>query len=91
MQGETATPGLVAHWVLPTRAASELKWLVCYVMLSRVPSLKQLRSVGLSTQVREIMEAGPPMGAVQTFATLFGDTITRTYEEAAAARRRLGW
>ena len=42
MQGMTATPGLVAHWVLPPRLANDIKWLICYVTLSRVPSLKQL-------------------------------------------------
>ena len=41
MQGMTATPGLVAHWVLPARVASDIKWLICYVTLSRVPSLER--------------------------------------------------
>ena len=48
MQGMTASPGLVAHWVLPARVASDIKWLICYVTLSRVPSLKQLVSICLS-------------------------------------------
>ena len=52
MQGMTATPGLVAHWVLPPRVASDIKWLICYVTLSRVPSLKQLVSIGLSDKIR---------------------------------------
>ena len=28
MQGMTATPGLVAHWVLPARMTSDIKWLI---------------------------------------------------------------
>ena len=60
MQGMTAEPGLVAHWVLPSRLDRDIKWLICYVMLSRVPSLKQLISIGLSDKIREIIEGGPP-------------------------------
>ena len=60
MQGMSAEPGLVAHWVLPPRVDSEIKWLICYVILSRVPSLKQLVSAGLTDKIREIMEGGPP-------------------------------
>ena len=71
MQGMTATPGLVAHWVLPARVASDIKWLICYVTLSRVPSLKQLVSIGLSDKIREVLESGPPEGLVHIFSTLF--------------------
>ena len=59
MQGMTATPGLVAHWVLPQRVASDIKWLICYVTLSGVPTLKQLVSIGLSDKIREVLESGP--------------------------------
>ena len=91
MQGMTATPGLVAHWVVPPRLASDIKWLICYVTLSRVPSLKQLVSIGLSDKIREIMEGGPPEGAVQMFSTLFADKIQNTRDAALRARERLGW
>ncbi len=70
MQGMTATPGLVAHWVLPARVAEDIKWFICYVTLSRVPSLKQLVSIGLSDKIREVLESGPPEGLVQMFSTL---------------------
>ena len=69
MQGMTAEPGLVTHWVLPPRISDEIKWLICYVLLSRVPSLKQLISIGLTDKIREIMEGGPPEGIVQSFST----------------------
>ena len=91
MQGMTAEPGLVAHWVLPSRLDRDIKWLICYVILSRVPSLKQLISIGLSDKIREIIEGGPPEGVVQTFSTLFAEKIERTHTAALEARRRLGW
>ncbi len=91
MQGMTAKPGLVAHWVHPSRLTSDIKWLICYVILSRVPSLKQLRSIGLSDKIREIIEGGPPDGVVQTFNTLFADKIADTCAAALQARQRLGW
>ena len=91
MQGMTAEPGLVAHWVLPPRLEAVIKWLICYVTLSRVPSLKQLVSIGLSDKIREIIEAGPPEGIVQTFNLLFSDKIEKTHAAALEAKRRLGW
>jgi hypothetical protein len=91
MQGMTAEPGLVAHWVVPPRLEHDIKWLICYVMLSRVPSLKQLVSIGLSSKIREIMESGPPEGIVQCFNTLFTDKIEATNAAALQAKRRLGW
>ena len=91
MQGLTATPGLVAYWVVPPRLSSDIKWLICYVILSRVPSLQQLRSIGLSDKIREILESGPPEGAVQMFSTLFAQKIQDTRAAAVQAKQRLGW
>ena len=91
MQGMTATPGLVAHWVLPPRLSSDIKWLICYVTLSRVPSLTQLRSVGLTDKIREVIESGPPEGVVQMFSTLFAQKIQDTRAAALQAKQRLGW
>jgi len=91
MQGMTATPGLVAHWVLPPRVASDIKWLICYVTLSRVPTLKQLVSIGLSNKIREVLEGGPPEGLVQMFSTLFAQKIEDTRAAALQAKQRLGW
>ena len=90
MQGLTAEPGLVAHWVLP-RASDDMKWLIVYVMLSRVPSLKHLVSIGLTTKIRHIIESGPPEQLVQTFSILFADKMEATKSAAEHARRRLGW
>ena len=91
IQGMTATPGLVAHWVVPPRLASDIKWLICYVTLSRVPSLKQLVSIGLSDKIREILEKGPPEGMVQMFSTLFAQRIQETQAAALRTRQCLGW
>ena len=91
MPGMTAEPGLVAHWILPSRLEHDIKWLICYVILSRVPSLKQLVSIGLSSKIRDIIEGGPPEGMVQCFNTLFDDKIEKTNAAAMAAKRRLGW
>ena len=45
------------------------------MLLSRVPSLKQLVSIGLSDKIREIIEGGPPECVVQTFYTLFAEKM----------------
>ena len=91
MQGMTATPGLVAHWVLPPRVASGIKWLICYVTLSRVPPLDQLVSIGLSDKIREVLESGPPEDLVQMFSTLFAKTILDTRVATLQAKQHLGW
>ena len=91
MQGLTALPGLVAHWIVPARLPSDIKWLICYVTLSRVPSLKQLVSIGLSEKIRQILESGPPEGVVQMFSSLFAQKIEDTRAAAKEASERLGW
>ena len=87
----TADPGLVAHWALPKRLPHDIKWLIVYVILSRVPSLKQLVSIGLTSKIRELIEGGPPEELVQTFSTLFEDKIEATKAAAKAARQCLEW
>ena len=87
MQGVTAKPGMVAYWQLPKVLPNEIKWLVVYVMLSRVPSLSQPQSVALTTRVRRIMEGRAPDNLVQAFQRLFGNTMEETIQEARAARK----
>ena len=91
MQGVTAKPGMVAYWHLPKVLPNEIKWLVVYVMLSRVPSLSQMQSVALTTRVRRIMDKGAPDNLVQAFQRLFGNTKEETLREARAAREGFGW
>ena len=47
LQGATCDPGLIAHFTMPRRADDDIKWLIVYVLLSRVRSLSTHRSVGL--------------------------------------------
>ena len=78
MQGTTADPGMVAYWFFPQRCTPTIKWLIVYVMLSRPRSLAGLRSVGLTTKVKEIIEQGPPEDLVSNFKKLFDDKMRDT-------------
>ena len=91
MQGMTADPGLIAHWDIPQRLTDDIKWLIVYVMLSRVRSLDQLRSLGMTTKIRKIIESGAPADLVQTFERLFAAKIEKTKKLAAEASKSLGW
>lgn len=60
-------------------------------MLSRVRSLSRLRSVGLTTKVRQIIEGGPPSVLAENFERLFRKKIEDTNKAARASRAALGW
>ena len=87
MQGTTADPGMLMHWVFPERLSADLKWLIVYVALSRVRKLANLKSIGLSSKIRTIIEAGPPESMLQAFSSIFGDKPAETAQIAAAFRR----
>ena len=91
LQGTTADPGLIFHWVFPRRLTRPLRWLAIYVALSRVRRLKNLRSVGLTKQIREIMEEGPPDSLPAQFQKLFQEKEAQTALDADAAMAALGW
>jgi hypothetical protein len=91
LQGTTADPGLWAHWNMPKRMDPEVKWLLVYVMLSRIRGLDCLVSSGLNDKIRDIMESGPPETLVGNFKRLFGSKIQATREAAREARIKLGW
>ena len=91
LQGTTADPGLWAHWNMPARMDPEVKWLLVYVMLSRVRGLDCLVSSGLNDKIRDIIEKGPPEMLVGNFKKIFGDKIEATRKAAAEARKKLGW
>ena len=91
LQGTTADPGLWAHWNMTRRMDPEVKWLLVYVMLSRVRTLDRLVSSGLTEKIREIIESGPPKMLVGNFEKLFGDKIKKTRIAAREARENLGW
>ena len=76
---------------MPKRADNDIKWLIVYVMLSRVRSLSRLRSIGLSPKIRKIIEGGPPSMLADNFEKLFRTKINDTSKAARAARAALGW
>ena len=91
LQGATCDPGLIAHLVMPRRADEDIKWLIVYVMLSRVRRLANLKCVGLNTKIRKIIEGGPPAMLAENFENKFRAKISNTQEAAAAAKAYLKW
>ena len=91
LQGTTTDPGLIAHFNMPNRLDGDVKWLIVYVMLSRVRSLEKLASVGLNDKIRKIIEAGPPEELVGNFEKLFRQKANRTRVIARDARGKLSW
>ena len=90
MQGTTADPGMVAYWIFPLRCSETIQWLIVYVMLSRPRSLSQLKSVNLTTKIREIIERGPPEDLVKNFQSLFSEKIEATRKLARDAAKQYG-
>ena len=80
----STTPGRLAIGS-PQRCSQTVKWLIVYVMLSRPGSLATLKSVGLTSKVRDIIEQGPPAELVATFHKLFDAKIKETKALAARA------
>ena len=68
-----------------------MRWLAIYVVLSRVRRLKNLRSIGLSKDIRKIMEEGPPDTLPAQFHKLFNEKEKQTVLDADAAIAALGW
>jgi hypothetical protein len=91
LQGATCDPGLIAHFDMPRRADDDIKWLIIYVMLSRVRSLSSLRSSGLNSKIRRLIEGGPPNMLAENFERLFRKKINDTHKAAIASRSALGW
>ena len=91
LQGTTADPGLCAHWAMPRRMDAQVKWLLVYVMLSRVRALDCLASFGWDNKIREIIEGGPPEELVGNFEKLSGEKAKLTRIAAREARKNLGW
>ena len=79
LQGATTDPGLIFHWRVPRRLQADMRWLAAYVALSRV-RLANLRSVGLDTKIRAILEQGPPDTLPARFRQLFAkETETQAF------------
>jgi hypothetical protein len=91
LQGATTTPGMIYHFRTPRRISNIMKWIATYMALSRVQSLKQLRSIGLTTTIRDIIDNGPPEGFLTRFLNMFGEKIEQTQIAVAEAMAELGW
>ena len=91
LQGATCDPGLIAHFAMPKRADHDIKWLIVYVLLSRVRSLARLRCVGLNNQVKAIIEGGPPELLAESFENLFRVKIKDTLKAAQRCKEALAW
>ena len=76
---------------MPNRTDDDIKWLIVYVLLSRVRSLANLRSIGMTSKLRNIIEAGPPSMLAENFERLFRAKITNAKAAAVAATSALGW
>ena len=90
MQGTSAHPGLLAYWFFPQRCSDTIRWLIVYVVLSRLRPLAILKSVHPTKQIRDIIEQGPPGDLVANIDKLFHDKIEETRELARQAARAHG-
>ena len=68
-----------------------MKWIATYNAISRVQSLQQLRSIRLTTTVRDIIDNGPPEGFLTRFLNIFGEKIGQTQIAVEEAMAELGW
>ena len=91
LQGTTAEPGLIYYFRTPRRLSTIMKWVACYMALSRVRSLSELRSIGLTSSIRELIDLGPPEGFLTRFNRIFEDNISQTDEAVEHIIRELGW
>ena len=91
LQGTTAEPGLIFYFNTPRRVSKVMKWITYYMALSRVRSLSTLRSIGLTSDVRELIDSGPPEGFLTRFFKVFGEKIDSTRKEVEDVLAELGW
>ena len=59
--------------------------------ISRVRKLANLRSIGLTTKIRRIIEKGPPDSIPAQFEKYFGEKEKKTKIEAKQFMKNLGW
>ncbi len=82
-------PGSRRDVVMPRQADPDIRWLIVYVLLSRVRSLSRLRSIGLTSNVREVIESGAPSLLTDNFDKLFRAKIETTKKAAEDAKAAL--
>ena len=59
--------------------------------LSRVQSLSSLRSIGLTTDIKDLINNGPPPGFLTRYLLIFGEKISETADEVDKTMAELGW
>ena len=91
LQRTTAEPGLIYYYRTPRRVSNVMKWISCYMALSRVRSLQEFRGIGLTPAIREFIDNGPPEGVLTRFLEMFEDKMTSTEEQIEEALREPGW
>ena len=91
LQGTSTTPGLIYHFRTPRRLSSVMKSIATCMALPRVESLKQFRSIGLTTAIRDLINDGPPEGFLTRFLQVFGEKARQTERAVQAAMTELGW
>lgn len=91
LQGTTAEPGLIYYFRTPRRLSHVMKWISCYMALSRVRTLQELRSIGLTPAIRELINLGPPAGFLTRFMKVFEEKAVRTQRDIEEALTELGW
>ena len=91
LQGSTADPGLIYYFRTPRRLSNVMKWISCYMALSRLRTLRELRSIGLTPAIRELIDGGPPAGFLTRFLKVFEEKACQTQKDIEEALAELGW
>ena len=91
LQGATTSPGMIYHFRTSRRISAVMEWISTYMALSRVQSLEQLRSIGLTTDIKDLINNGPPKGFLTRFLDVFEDKIKQTASDVSNAMAELGW
>ena len=74
----------------PRRLSKVMTWIACFMPPSRVHSLSSLRSIGLTSDVRELIDLGPPDGFLTRFLKVFRGKISST-QNVEDVFAELGW
>ena len=91
LQGTTTIPGLIYHFKVPRRLSAAMKWIATYMALSRVRSLQEFRGIGLSEDIRDIINGGPPEGPLTNFLSMFEDKAEETQRRIQEVLREVQW
>ena len=91
LQGTTAEPGLIYYFRTPQRLSHVMKWIACYMALSRVRSLREFRCIGLTPAIRELIDLGPPAGFLTRFLKVFEEKAAQTQKDIEDVLVELGW